>query len=93
LTATQAKAVLADLLAAGGGDPAAIAAARGFEAMSEDSLAATVAEMVAAHPDEWGRYREGEDKLTGFFTGLVMKATSGQADGKAVAAELRRLRA
>jgi aspartyl-tRNA(Asn)/glutamyl-tRNA(Gln) amidotransferase subunit B len=93
LTATQAKAVLADLLAAGGGDPAAIAAAKGFEAMSEDSLAATVAEVVAAHPDEWGRYRDGEDKLTGFFTGLVMKATSGQADGKAVAAELRRLRA
>ena len=76
----------------GGGDPAAIAAAKGFEAMSEDSLAATVAEAVAAHPDEWARYREGDDKLAGFFTGLVMKATKGQADGKAVAAELRRLR-
>jgi Asp-tRNA(Asn)/Glu-tRNA(Gln) amidotransferase B subunit len=55
-------------------------------------LAATVAEAVATHPDEWGRYREGEDKLAGFFTGLVMKATTGQADGKAVVAELRRLR-
>ena len=33
LTATQAKQVLAELVAAGGGDPAAIAAARGFEAM------------------------------------------------------------
>ena len=34
LTATQAKAVLAELVAAGGdGDPAAIAAAKGFEAM------------------------------------------------------------
>ena len=92
LTATQAKAVLADLLAAGGGDPAAIAQAKGFEAMSEDSLAATVAEAVAAHPDEWERYRQGEDKLAGFFTGEVMKATKGQADGKSVAAELRRLR-
>ncbi len=48
---------------------------------------------MAAHPDEWDRYREGEDKLAGFFTGAVMKATKGQADGKAVAAELRRLRA
>ena len=55
LTATQAKAVLAEMLADGGGDPAAIAAAKGFEAMSEDSLAATVAEAVAAHPDEWAR--------------------------------------
>jgi aspartyl-tRNA(Asn)/glutamyl-tRNA(Gln) amidotransferase subunit B len=96
LTATQAKAVLADLLAAGGGDPGAIAAARGFEAMSEDSLVTAVAEAVAAHPDEWDRYRHGDDKdqkkLAGFFTGLVMKATRGQADGRAVAAELRRLR-
>ena len=59
LTATQAKAVLAELLAAGGGDPAAIAAAKGFEAMSEDSLVAAVAEVVAAHPDEWERYCAG----------------------------------
>jgi aspartyl-tRNA(Asn)/glutamyl-tRNA(Gln) amidotransferase subunit B len=92
LTATQAKAVLADLLAAGGGDPAAIAAAKGFEAMSEDALATAVAEVVAAHPDEWGRYRDGEDKLAGFLTGAVMKATRGQADAQAVGAELRRLR-
>jgi aspartyl-tRNA(Asn)/glutamyl-tRNA(Gln) amidotransferase subunit B len=92
LSATQAKAVLADLLAAGGGDPAAIARDKGFEAMSEDSLAATVAEAVQANPDEWSRFCEGDDKLAGFFTGLVMKATKGQANGKAVAAELRRLR-
>ncbi len=92
LTATQAKAVLADLLAAGGGDPVAIATAKGFEAMSEDSLAAAVAAATAAHPDEWGRYRDGEDKLAGFFTGVVMRATSNKADGKAVATELRRLR-
>jgi len=92
LSATQAKAVLADLFAAGGGDPAAIARDKGFEAMSEDSLAATVAEAVQANPDEWARFCEGDDKLAGFFTGLVMKATKGQANGKAVAAELRRLR-
>ncbi len=92
LTATQAKAVLGELLVAGGGDPATIAAAKGFEAMSEDSLASAVAEAVAAHPDEWDRYRQGEDKLAGLFTGAVMKATKGQADGKAVSAELRRLR-
>ncbi len=92
LTATQAKTVLGELLVAGGGDPATIAAAKGFEAMSEDSLASAVAEAVAAHPDEWERYRQGEDKLAGLFTGAVMKATKGQADGKAVSAELRRLR-
>ncbi len=92
LSATQAKDVLTDLLAAGGGDPAAIAAAKGFEALSDDSLAATVAEVVAAHPDEWARFEDGEAKLAGFFTGKVMKATGGQANGKAVAAELARLK-
>jgi aspartyl-tRNA(Asn)/glutamyl-tRNA(Gln) amidotransferase subunit B len=55
LTATQAKAVLGELLAAGGGDPGAIAAAKGFEAMSEDSLAAIVAQVVADHPERPSR--------------------------------------
>ena len=93
LTATQAKAVLVELLAAGGGDPAAIAAQRGFEALSESSLSAVVRELVEANPGEWARFCAGEDKLAGFFTGQVMRATQGKADGKAIAAELRRLRA
>ena len=72
--------------------PARIAAARGFEAMSEDSLVTAVAEAVAAHPDEWARCVDGDDKMKGFFTGAVMKATSGKANGKEVAAELHRRR-
>ena len=92
LSATQAKAVLAELLARGGGDPVAIARDKGFEAMSEDSLAAIVAQAVADHPDEWARFCDGDGKLAGFFTGLVMKATRGQANGKSVNAELARLR-
>jgi aspartyl-tRNA(Asn)/glutamyl-tRNA(Gln) amidotransferase subunit B len=92
VSATQAKTILADMLEHGG-DPAEIARRRGFEALATDSLAAVVAEVVAAHPDEWQRYTEGEDKLVGFFTGEVMRATSNRANGKAVAAELRRLRA
>jgi aspartyl-tRNA(Asn)/glutamyl-tRNA(Gln) amidotransferase subunit B len=92
LSATQSKAVLGALLANGGGDPAAVAQEMGFEALGADTLGAAVADAVAAHPDEWTRYIEGEDKMQGFFTGQIMKATKGKADGKAVAAELRRLR-
>jgi aspartyl-tRNA(Asn)/glutamyl-tRNA(Gln) amidotransferase subunit B len=91
LTATQAKAVLADLLE-GGGDPRAIAAAKGFEALADDVLVRAVGDVVAANPVEWGRYVAGDEKLAGFFTGLVMKATAGKADGKRVAAELGRRR-
>ncbi len=83
LSATQSKAVLA-ALADTGGDPHAIAAERGFERLSPDSLGVTLGAIIDEHPDEWRRYREGDDKLAQFFVGLVMKATRGQADGKAV---------
>jgi aspartyl-tRNA(Asn)/glutamyl-tRNA(Gln) amidotransferase subunit B len=88
LSATQAKTVLGELLASGG-EPRAVASARGFERLSSDSLAATVATLIEQHPDEWGRYRDGDDKLAQFFIGQVMKSTNGQANGKDVIAELQ----
>ena len=88
LTATQAKAVLAELVASGG-DPEDIARAKGFEALEGDVVAAVVDAAIAAHPGEWERYAGGETKLAGFFVGKVMAATSGKADGKAVTALLR----
>jgi len=92
LTATQAKQVLAEVLA-GGGDPAEIARARGFEALGADALVGVVDQVVAANPGEWARFRDGEQKLAGFFVGKVMAATQGKADGKAVTARLRQLAA
>jgi aspartyl-tRNA(Asn)/glutamyl-tRNA(Gln) amidotransferase subunit B len=92
LSATQSKAVLGALLERGGGDPAAVAKEMGFEALGADTLSAVVDEVIAAHPGEWERFVGGEDKLMGMFTGEVMKATSGKANGKEVAAELRRQR-
>jgi len=88
LTATQAKVVLAEVVASGG-DPADIARARGFEAIDEAAVAAAVDEAVAAHPGEWERYAGGEAKLAGFFVGKVMASTRGKADGKAVTALLQ----
>ncbi|MHB1855580.1 MAG: Asp-tRNA(Asn)/Glu-tRNA(Gln) amidotransferase subunit GatB [Acidimicrobiales bacterium] len=96
LTATQAKAVLSDMLdavAMSPGDhvavdPAALAKRRGFEAMATGDLAAVVEGIIDASPSEWQRYLEGDVKVTQFFIGQVMKATQGKADGKAVAALL-----
>jgi aspartyl-tRNA(Asn)/glutamyl-tRNA(Gln) amidotransferase subunit B len=92
LTATQAKTVLAEMVASGD-DPRAIAQAKGFEAMGEDALGSVLDEVIAANLNEWARFVEGDDKtrgkLTGFFVGQVMRATKGQADGKAVTALLR----
>jgi len=92
LTATQAKQVLAAMLAGEGDDPAALAAAKGFEAMSSDALAAAVDEVIAANPDAWAKFVEGDPKVAGLFVGQVMKRTSGKADGRLVT-ELLRARA
>lgn len=93
LSATQAKQVLTDLVEQGG-SPADHAAARGFEAMDTGELESIVDELIADNPEEWTRFREGDDgdrkKMQGFFTGQIMKATKGQADGKAVAELLAR---
>ena len=89
LSATQSKAVLGALLERGGGDPAAVAKEMGFEALAPTPWVRVLDEVIAAHADEWARFVDGDDKLMGFFTGAVMKATSGKANGKEVAAELR----
>ncbi len=93
LSSTQAKAVIAELMSTGRTDPVAVAREKGFEAMSGDSIAQEVAKAVSEAPQEWKRYLSGEEKLSQFFIGKVMKATRGKANGKDVVAELRRLSA
>ena len=89
LTATQAKQVLAELIASGGGDPAAIAAVNGFEAMDSSALESLVDEAIAANPGAWAKYVAGEDKAIGALVGAVMKASRGQADGAAATALIK----
>ena len=84
LSATQAKQVLADLVANGGGDPAAISSAKGFEAMDTSAIEAMVDEAIAADPDAWAKYCAGEEKAAGAIVGKIMKASKGKADGKVV---------
>ncbi len=89
LTSTQAKTVLAELVANGGGDAEAIAKANGFEAMDSSALEAIVDEAIAAQPDAWAKYCGGEEKAMGALVGAIMKASKGKADGKAVTALLQ----
>ena len=88
LTATQAKAVLAEIVANNGGDAVAIAAAKGFEALDTSSLESLVDEAIAAEPDAWQKFCNGDGKAMGALVGLVMKASKGKADGKLVTALL-----
>ena len=92
LTATQAKQVLAEIVASGGGDAAAIAASKGFEAMDDSELQAMVDEAISSQADAWAKFCAGDGKAMGALVGTVMKASRGQADGKAVTAMLNERR-
>jgi aspartyl-tRNA(Asn)/glutamyl-tRNA(Gln) amidotransferase subunit B len=91
LTATQAKAVLHELLA-DGGDPEAIADAHGFAPVDTGVIEQAVDGAIAEDGAAWARYVAGDDKVAGLFVGKVMKATGGKADGKAVTALLQQRR-
>ncbi|HTT89944.1 MAG TPA: Asp-tRNA(Asn)/Glu-tRNA(Gln) amidotransferase subunit GatB [Acidimicrobiales bacterium] len=91
LTPAQARTVL-KVLVTEGGDPAAIAAGLGFQAMSAGALEEVVDQVVADNPREWERYAGGDDKLAGFFIGKVKAATGGNADLRAASDLLRRRR-
>lgn len=94
LTATQAKTVLAELIVRDGKvDPADIAGELGFEAMASDDLVSFVDAAVAELPDAWAKFCAGEGKAMGALVGAVMKASKGQADGKAVTALLNQRKA
>jgi len=88
VTATQAKQILTALIERGGGDAEAIAAEMGFEAMDTSELEAMVDQAIADNADAWAKFCAGEGKAMGALVGAVMKASKGQADGKAVSALL-----
>jgi aspartyl-tRNA(Asn)/glutamyl-tRNA(Gln) amidotransferase subunit B len=92
LSATQSKAVLAALLDEGG-DPREIARRLGYEALEASELDRLVDEVVEANPAEWSRYLAGDEKVSGFLLGQVMRNSRGRANGKLVAEVLARRRA
>jgi aspartyl-tRNA(Asn)/glutamyl-tRNA(Gln) amidotransferase subunit B len=71
-----------DRLIAEGGDPAAIVAAEGLEAIDgADELVGIVAAALQAHADAAERVRAGNAKAIGPIVGYVMRETKGRADG------------
>ena len=92
LTPSQSRTVLKELLDAGG-DPEAVASRLGFESIGSDALTAIVDRVIAEHPEEWGRFAAGEDKLMGFFAGHIRTLSDGNADMKEASALLRSRRA
>jgi aspartyl-tRNA(Asn)/glutamyl-tRNA(Gln) amidotransferase subunit B len=89
ISGTLAKTVF-DTIYTTGKSAAEIVQEQGLRQISDEgSLQATIAEILASHPDEVRDYRGGRDKLLGFFVGQVMKATQGKANPQAVNKLLR----
>ncbi len=66
--------------------PRAIAERLGLLQVGDaDAVGQWVDEVLAAHPAEVARFKGGEAKLMGFFTGQVMKKSGGKADPKKIA--------
>ena len=64
-----------------GGDADSIIEAKGLKQVSDSgAIEAIVDEIIAANADKVAEYRNGKDKLFGFFVGLAMKASKGQAN-------------
>ncbi len=57
----------------------------------ESAIKGIVQEVVSRFPEEAERYKQGEEKLIGFFVGQVMKATKGKANPKLVNQLLREI--
>ncbi len=84
------KKVFADVFETGK-DPEEIVKEKGLVQISDTSeLEKMVDEVLRANPKEVERYRNGEQKLLGFFVGQVMKASRGKANPKAVNELLRK---
>lgn len=68
-----------------GDDPAKIVDERGMKQVTDTgAIEAAVDEVIAANPDKVEQVKGGKEKLLGWFTGQVMKATQGKANPQAV---------
>jgi aspartyl-tRNA(Asn)/glutamyl-tRNA(Gln) amidotransferase subunit B len=92
VTNGQAREIFTDLFSdptTEGGDPAAIAKAKGFEPADSGEIERFIDEAITANPDKAAEIQAGNDKLINWLTGQVMKASQGKANPKQVGDVLR----
>ncbi len=68
-----------------GQNPEQIVESRGLKQISNpDEILPIIDEVIAKNPDNVAKYKDGNQKLFGFFVGQVLKATGGKANPKVV---------
>jgi aspartyl-tRNA(Asn)/glutamyl-tRNA(Gln) amidotransferase subunit B len=80
ISGKMAKTVFEDMYQTGK-PPAEIVKAKGLMQITDESaLLKMVEDVIAANPGQVADYKNGKDKLIGFFVGQVMQASKGQAN-------------
>ena len=86
-----AKSVLEEIWE-NGSDVDQIIETKGLVQIQDESLLKEIArKVIDANPDQVAAYKNGKDKLFGFFVGQVMKETQGKANPKSVNKILKEL--
>jgi len=71
--------------------PREIVTEKGMAQISDErALDEVISRVISDNPDQVAAYRQGKEKLFGFFVGQIMKATKGQANPQRVSELLRR---
>lgn len=84
LSGKMGKEVFEEMYATGKA-PSDIVEEKGLKQVSDTGeLEGIIAKVLEDNPGEVAQFREGKDKVFGFFVGQVMKATRGQANPKVV---------
>jgi len=74
-----------DAMWQGEGDADAVIDAKGLKQITDSgAIEPIIDEIIANNPGQVEQYREGKEKLFGFFVGQVMKATQGKANPQQV---------
>lgn len=80
ISGKMAKEVFEDMWASGK-DPEAVIKEKGLVQITDaGAVEAAVDAVLAAHPAQVEQYRQGKEKVFGFFVGQTMKATRGAAN-------------
>ncbi len=86
----MAKDIFSEMITSGK-DAREIVKSKGLEQISDqDEILNMIRDILKRHPDEVDRFKNGDQKLLGFFVGQVMKTTGGNANPKVVNELLRK---
>jgi len=75
-----------------GKDPRAVVEEKGLTQVSDEgAIEKEIISIIEANPEQVQQFRDGQEKVLGYFVGQVMKATKGRANPRLVNEILRRM--